>query len=63
MRQGALALAIRGNPRNYTGPVPRLSGRVESVTLEGAWELCEHNVEPGEKPSLQGTLFLRSPHF
>jgi Beta/Gamma crystallin len=34
---------FRGKPRNYKGAEPRLSGRVESVTIGiGVWELCEH---------------------
>lgn len=32
----------RGRPSNYTGPVPNISRRVQSVTIgRGVWELCE----------------------
>ncbi|HET6862322.1 MAG TPA: beta/gamma crystallin-related protein [Pyrinomonadaceae bacterium] len=32
----------RGNPTNYNGPYPGLSGRAQSVTIgRGVWELCE----------------------
>jgi len=32
----------RGNPTNYNGPSPNLSGRAQSVTIgRGVWELCD----------------------
>ena len=48
---------FRGNPRNYTAAVARLSGRVQSVTIgRGVWELCENRGFTGRCVTLDASV-------